>query len=233
MSTTNISIIIQARTGSSRLPGKVLKELLPGRSLLSCMLERIKRSQLATEIIVATSDNSADRAIAEEAQKCSCHFFCGSENDVLGRFLEAAKKYKTDIIVRLCADSPLHDAAIVDACIQRYLDNCRKVDLVCNILPPTFPYGTAVEVFSIDVLMRIDRLTVDLQLREHVTQYVHQNPHLFKIDNVTHSENLSALRWAVDTASDFAFAQSVYSRLYDKNSTFSWLDVCKIRQLSG
>jgi len=212
---------------SARLPGKVLKELLPNRSMLSLMLERISRSKLSNKIIVATSDKNINNAIIEEAKRSGCEAFLGSENDVLGRFLGAAKKFKSDIIVRLCADSPLHDVTIIDNCIQRFLDKYSQVDFVCNLLPPTFPYGTAVEVFSIDVLMRLDRLTLDPAMREHVTPYVHRYQNLFKIENVMHDENLSSLRWAVDTASDFEFAKSIYAKLYDKNPAFSWLDVCR------
>lgn len=225
MSFTNISIIIQARLGSTRLPGKVLKEVLPGRSLLSLMLERICRSKLASQVIVATSDRQADRAIVEEAQQAGCVAFCGSENDVLGRYVSTAKVFKSDVIVRLCADSPLHDAQIVDRCIKHFMDHHQETDFVSNLMPPTFPYGTAVEVFPLDTLLRIDRLTTEPDWRTHVTQYVHRNPILFKTLNVEHNDNLSHLRWAVDYPQDFQFVHEIYNKLYLKNPEFSWLDV--------
>lgn len=220
----NISIIIQARLGSTRLPGKVLKELLPGRSLLSLMLERIKRSKHASQVIVATSDLPADEAIAVEAHNAGCLSFRGSEQDVLGRYVAAAKHFDSDVVIRLCADSPLHDAAIVDKCIEQFLNHRHEVDYVSNLMPETFPYGTAVEVFPIDVLHRIDRLSTQPEMREHVTQFIHQHATLFKIMNVAHSQNFSQQRWAVDLPNDFELAQSVYRKLYQNNPNFSWLE---------
>ena len=114
-------LLIQARLGSTRLPGKVLKEILPGRTLLDCFIERLKLSKSATEIMVATTTLSSDDGIAEFCDKRKIKCYRGSEDDVLKRFVEASSQSDCDVIVRLCADSPLHDAEIIDHCVNIFL----------------------------------------------------------------------------------------------------------------
>lgn len=228
--TKNIIAIVQARMGSSRLPGKVLKEVLPGRSLLSLMFERLRASKFLTKLVVATSTSSKDDKLIEHCTANNIATFRGSEDDVLGRYAAAAKHFNADVVVRLCADSPLHDAEIIDRCIDIYLKNERQADFVCNVMPNTFPYGTMVEVLPLDVLLRIDRLTLDPALREHVTQYIHQNPTYFHSINVENTEDVSEFRWAVDYPEDFEFAVEVYSKLYEANKLFSWRDVVSLQK---
>lgn len=220
--------ILQARMGSTRMPGKVLKELIPGQTLLGCLVERLRLSRTLSEIIIATSELEPDAAIDKfaAAQRVKC--FRGSESDVLSRFVSAAGSDQNSIIVRLCADSPLHDGDLVDLCVNAYINQRDAVDYVSNMHPESFPYGTAVEVFPLDVLWRLDRLTKEPQLREHVTSLVYHQPELFRTANVEHSRDLSAYRFAVDYPEDFAFAQAIYERLYHANQTFSWHDVVKL-----
>lgn len=207
----------------------MLKEIIPGRSMLSLMLERVERSKHATQIIVATPDTPQDQAIVEESTQAGADTFCGDEHDVLRRYVDAALVFDSDIVVRLCADSPLHDAQIIDSCIELYLSHQGEVDYVSNLMPESFPYGTAVEVFPTDVLLRIDQLTTDPAMREHVTPYIHHNPEQFKIMNLQHKTDLSHLRWAVDTAEDFAFVKSVYRAFYETDSQFSWLQAVEMQ----
>ncbi len=227
-----IVAIVQARMGSSRLPGKVLREILPGKALLSSVLERLRQSKLLTDIVVATTTNAMDDGIAQLCADLGTKVFRGDENDVLGRYTAAAQKYNADVVVRLCADSPLHDAEIIDNCLETYLQNQNSLDFVCNVMPNTFPYGTAVEVFPHEVLTRINRLASDPSHREHVTQYIHQNPSLFHIKNVENNEDLSHFRWAVDSHDDFDFVAGVYARLYKPDQLFTWHDVVALARSS-
>ncbi len=217
--------ILQARMGSTRMPGKVLRDLMPGKSLLACLVDRLKLSTTLSEIVIATSDLEQDTPIETAAAQMQVHCFRGSETDVLARFVDAAGSDRNSVIVRLCADSPLHDGDLVDVCVRKYLEMQDTVDYVSNMHPESFPYGTAVEVFPIDVLWRLDRMTKEPQLREHVTSLVYHQPQLFRTANVEHPRDLSAYRFAVDYPEDFDFAQQIYERLYKQNAQFSWLDV--------
>jgi spore coat polysaccharide biosynthesis protein SpsF len=224
----NTAIIVQARAGSTRLPGKVLKELVDGKPMLLCLLERIKLSEICNEIVVATTSEPQDDAVSELAKHAGFECFRGSENDVLSRFAGAAARTGADAIVRICADSPLHDADIIDRCIQAYEPN--KHDYVSNMHPETFPYGTAVEVFARDVLTRLDRLTIDQSLREHVTPMVYQRPELFVSQNVKNQRDLSQLRFTVDYNEDFDFVHQVYQLLATgvQGILFSWHSVIQL-----
>lgn len=220
--------------GSSRLPGKVLKDIFPNKTILAVMLERLMKSQFVDEFIVATSNREEDLLIENECKKIglSCFRGEGDENDVLGRFVQAAKAFNAQNIVRLCADSPLHDAEIMDLCIEKYLELKNQVDIVLNLKPETFPYGTAVEVFPFDVLLRMDRLSLDPNIREHVTQYFHRNPNLFKHYCVTNSIDLSQLRWVVDTQEDFESVKALYESIGEENITKNWREIVN-EQIKG
>ncbi len=230
MSKPKITAIIQARMGSKRLPGKVLREVLPGKTLISLLLTRIKKSTLVDHIVVATSNSRADDGVETEALKngVDCHRGTGHEDDVLTRFVEAAEKFEAQNIVRLCADSPLHDAQILDTCINEFLKRYHEIDFVTNCLPETFPYGTAVEILPFDMLMRLDRLTTDPSQREHVTQFFYQNTELFKYYCVKNDTDFSKERWVVDTPEDFAFVQSVYQQLGPDNLMANWLEIMQL-----
>lgn len=225
-----VVLILQARMGSTRMPGKVLSELVEGKTLLSCLLDRLKQSRTATEIVIATTDLSKDDALVEFARQQSVRVFRGSEADVLSRFVGAAGNERDTTIVRLCADSPLLDAEVIDICVTEYLQKRNQVDYVSNMHPESFPYGMAVEVFSLDVLWRLDRMTMQPELREHVTSLVYHQPSLFATANVEHATDLSAYRFAVDYPEDFAFAKAIYERLYASNALFGWRSVIDLLQ---
>ena len=223
-----VLIIIQARTGSTRLPGKVLMELLPGKSLLACLLQRLQQSSAATEIIVATSELPNDDPIVAISKAAGVRSYRGSETDVLSRFVEAAKLVPAETIVRLCADSPLHDAQVVDRCIGEFLRENNEVDYMSNMQPESYPYGMAVEVFAKDVLERLDRLTKGTDHREHVTSFIRARPDLFLTNNITHSTDLSHYRFSVDFPEDFEFVKQVYKLLTPKQGIFSWQTIVQL-----
>lgn len=220
-----IIAIIQARLGSTRLPNKVLKELLPGESVLNCMLYRVKKSKLINYIIVATTKNQKDRKLVSYLEKIGQKYFVGKEDDVLDRYYQAARAegaQSSDIIVRLTADCPVIDPKIIDTVIGRYLDG--GYDFVSNSLEPySYPDGMDVEVFSFKNLKRARREAVLPSHREHVTFYFWQNQNIFKINYVKNDKNLSDYRLTLDYQEDYLLLKKIYEHF--KNYDFTMQEI--------
>ncbi|MHC8517591.1 cytidylyltransferase domain-containing protein [Sporosarcina sp. ITBMC105] len=219
--------IIQARMDSTRLPGKVLKTVL-NKTLLEYQLERVQRSRLIDEIIIATTRDSADEDIVKWCKKNSVGVYRGSEHDVLARYYEAAIEYKADVIVRLTSDCPLIDFEVVDQVIQLYLDMRGEIDYASNTLERTFPRGMDTEVFSFSALQKAYANAVSKNEREHVTTFIYKNPHIFKIQGLTYSYNLSKYRWTVDTEEDFELIRQILLNIYPNNPTFVLKDLIEL-----
>ena len=217
-------ITIEARMGSSRLPGKVLRPIL-GKSMLSRMIERLRRVRGADRIVVATTDAPADDPIVAlaVAEGVGCHR--GSEDDVLQRVLDAAAGANADLIVETTGDCPLIDPGVVDLVIDRF--RAANVDYAANVLAPTYPRGLDVQVFPTTVLAEVASLTTDPADREHVSLYIYQHPERFRLLNVAsgYPPAVGALRWTVDTAEDLTLVTAVYDALYPSQPTFAWTDV--------
>ena len=210
----NTAIVVQARMGSSRLPGKVLKDIA-GRPMLSYQIERLRRVKRAERIVVATTDQPADDAVERFCQKEKIACVRGSEHDVLARYHLAIERFPADVVVRITADCPLIDPAIVDEAIAAY-----EPDYVSNMLETTYPYGMAVEVFSAQALREAHREAKDPAEREHVTPFIYRHPERYRLRSLTMAPNLSHHRWTVDTPEDLAaFRKFVASLRRD------WLDV--------
>lgn len=206
-----IGCIIQARTGSSRLPGKAMK-LLDGKySILHYVINQLKYSKLLDDIIIATTDLKEDDVIVKFAQENGFKYFRGSEKDVLDRHYQCAKKFEFSTIVRIPSDKPLIDPHIVDKVVQVFLTS--KYDYVSNFLQYTFPFGTEVEVFSFEALEKTWKLAILPSEREHVTPYIYNHRDKFKIFNVNNSENLSHLRWEVDREKDLEIVKRIVERI--------------------
>lgn len=222
-----IVIIIQARMGSTRLPGKSMKELL-GMPMLAFLLERLSLVKLADSIVVATSDKPEDDSIAAlcEAKKIPC--FRGSEEDVLSRYKGAAEKAHATAVVRISGDCPLMDPAIVDQIIQRYIDLAPEVDYVSNTLERTFPRGMDVELFSKSALDQAEEQSKKREEREHVTPYIYRHPELFHLHNVRASKDHSSLRLTVDTPADFQLIHLICEALYPTKPQFTLEDILKL-----
>lgn len=195
-----VAVIIQARMGATRLPGKPLKKVL-GRPLLSHLIERLRRSQKVDEIVVATTQNPQDLQIVSLCQEEHIPVFRGSEEDVLDRYYQTAKAFSADVVVRITADCPLMDPAIVDEVIDYYLNH--QVDYATNTLERTFPRGMDVEVFSFSALERAAKEAVRPEEREHVTPFFYRHPEKFRLGNVAAKENNARYRLTVDTEEDF------------------------------
>ena len=219
-----IITIIQARMGSTRLPGKVMFDLR-GRTVLARVVERVRRSRLAGEVVVATTTKTADDVVAEECRRLAVEVFRGSESDVLDRYYNAADYFHADAIVRVCSDCPLIDPEIVDQTIQSFLE--AQADYASNALDRTYPLGLDTEVITWHTLKRCWREARAFYQRSHVTPYVYENPDQFRIVRVRGHEDYSDYRWTLDTPEDLAFIRAVYDRMEDKDE-FSWHDVLRV-----
>ena len=207
------ALIIQARIGSTRLPRKVLKDLA-GRPMLAQELERLKRCATVDEIVVATTTNDADDLIVDLARREGVRWFRGSENDVLARYVGAAREAKADVIVRVTADCPLIDPAVTDRVVRALTENASECDYASNVLQRTYPRGLDVEVFFLDTLLRIDRMATSQVAREHVTVVARsERPGLFLCRSVEDSQVNADLRWTVDTEADFQVISKIYEGL--------------------
>jgi spore coat polysaccharide biosynthesis protein SpsF len=213
--------IVQARTGSTRLPGKVLQDLA-GQSMLSRVIDRLRASHLIDQIVVATTCDVNDDVIVEECDRCSVSFSRGDEGDVLDRYYRTAKSNEADVVVRITSDCPLLDPTITDKIIQAFLQE--RPDYASNTISRTYPRGLDTEVIAWNALARAWQQAGQLYEREHVTPYIIENPTEFKLLSVTGDQDYSGYRWTVDTPEDLAFVRAVYSR-FPTETLFSWSDV--------
>ena len=218
-----LAAIIQARMGSTRLPGKVMKNIL-GKPMLWHMIYRLKWSKFIKKIIIATTQKKEDDVIVEFATANGLDSFRGSEEDVLDRYYQAAKKFGVDPIVRLTADCPLIDPKLVDKIIEHYLKNRDKFDYVRS--GPTFPDGIVeTEVFSFNALEKAWREAKWASEREHVTPYIWKNPDKFRIYTVENDRDLSHTRLCVDDEGDFYVVSEVFRSLYTEGGIFYLDDI--------
>lgn len=218
--------IIQARMGSTRLPGKVLKKVL-GKPLLEYQLERVKKSRLIDEIVVATTVKEQDQPIVDFCMEKGVSCYRGSEEDVLARYYEAAKEYEAEIVVRLTSDCPVIDPGVIDRVIQAFLED-EEADYVSNTLERTFPRGMDTEVFSFQALEQAFQSARMQSEREHVTPYIWKNSDRFSIKSVFHRDDLSIHRWTVDTPEDFELIKKMIEHLYRVQRDFSMEDMLQL-----
>lgn len=218
----NFLAVVQARTSSSRLPGKVLKPIL-GVPMIGRQLERLARVTSLDRLVVATSSDPSDDALAHYVDELGIPVVRGSLNDVLGRFVKTIDAYPCEAVVRLTADCPLTSPTVVDQVIEAFATG--DADYVSNTLEPTYPDGVDVEVVKASALRWVDAASDDVHEREHVTLGVYRRPERFSLVNVSGKRDLSDLRWTVDSEDDLAFARTIYERLYAKCPAFDIDDV--------
>jgi spore coat polysaccharide biosynthesis protein SpsF len=213
--------IIQARTGSTRLPGKVLQDI-EGKTMLARVVERTSRAKQINEVLIATTDHAADDAIVEECRRLAVKVSRGDQDDVLDRYYRAAQLAKAEVVVRITSDCPLIDPQVIDKTIEAFLE--ASPDYASNVLQRTYPRGLDTEVMSFKTLSRAWQEARQRHEREHVTPYVHEHPDKFKLLSVTGAADFSNHRWTVDTSEDLEFVRAVYTRL-KTNPEFSGRDV--------
>jgi len=215
--------IVQARMGSSRLPGKVMKNIVD-KPVIELLLERLDLSTEIDQIVVATSLDTKNIELKNHVNSLGFECHMGSEEDVLSRVYDAAKKFHADIVVRITGDCPFVDPALVDLIVREF--KSLSVDYVSNVNPPSYPDGLDVEIFDFSVLEKAFNEATTSFDREHVTPFI-RNSALFKISNVELETDLSALRWTLDEPVDFVVIDRVFN-YFKPDIHFSWLDVLSL-----
>lgn len=200
--------IVQARMGSTRLPGKVLADV-QGKPMLRWLLDRLNSIELIDEVVVATTTAPEDDVLVDWLSQNNVAYFRGSEEDVLERFYFCAKQYHADLIIRITADDPLKDPGIIAQVISMVTDH-PEVDYSSNSINPSYPEGLDVEVFRWPALEKSFHEALLPSEREHVTPYIWKNTSLFKTVSLDFERNLSHWRWTVDKPDDLEFIRAVY-----------------------
>ena len=206
-----IGCIVQARMGSSRLPGKTLLKIDDKHTMLEFGINQLASSNLLDKIIIATTNLKSDDVIENFVKNMNVDIFRGKSNDVLDRYFQCAKYFSIDTIVRITGDNPLIDPTIIDNLIQKFTSN--SYDYLSNAHVRTFPYGTEVEIFSFESLEQAWKNAILPSEREHVTPYFYNNSNLFKIHDEIQSNDISNLRWTVDRENDLVLVKSIISKI--------------------
>lgn len=219
--------IVQARMGSTRLPGKVLKKL-GERTVLGHVIERLKAASCIHEIWVATTALDIDDAIVQEAERYRVQVYRGSEQDVLDRYYQTALKAGAGTVVRITSDCPLIDPEVTDQLIQFYYES--DCDYASNILDRTFPRGLDAEVIRFETLETAWREAEQPMEREHVTPYIYLHPERFKLASYVGEEDLSHYRWTLDTEEDWLLLQTIFERLPSAESRRTYHEIRKLME---
>lgn len=226
----NIVIVVQARTGSSRLPNKIMLPL-SGEPLLVRMMERVMASKTASHFVVATSTEEEDDEVAELCEDYGYNCFRGSLENLLERHYNSGLEYNADVVVKIPSDCPLIDPAIIDRVINFYIQNKDKYDFVSNLHPPTYPDGNDVEVIPMPILkITYENALLNMEI-EHTTPYIWERPDEFRIGNVVWETGLDysmSYRFTIDYKEDYEFIKTIYDELYEKNPLFTLDDILKL-----
>lgn len=235
--------IIQARMGSSRLPGKVLLDIA-GKPMLARVVARTSRAATVDQVLVATTSDASDDPVVASCQSMGVSYTRGNLHDVLDRYYQAAKKAKADVVVRITADCPVIDPLLIDNCVNTLLEG--SYDFACNRLPSpftrTYPIGLDTEVSTFAALERARKEAGETFQREHVMPFLYEgaelsavsgqlsegvSPRGFRIAQLNHPQDYGAYRWTVDTSEDLEFMRKVYKRFEGKDD-FSWEQVLQL-----
>lgn len=200
--------IVQARVGSTRLPGKVLMPLA-GRPMVAHVLERARAIRGVHAVVAAVPDLPVDDPLADICERSGALVVRGSSDDVLARYARAAVKSRADVVVRITADCPLLSPTVSAQVLDRFED----CDYASNTLTRTYPRGLDTEVFSAAALLAANEEASDSAEREHVTPFIYRRPDRFRLIHVMNDVDLSGGRWTVDTPDDMSFASAVYDCL--------------------
>ena len=228
MDTNLIVAIVQARMRSTRLPGKVL---LPvgDAPILSWVVDRTQMAALLDVVVVATTTDDSDDPIVDHCVSSGYKVFRGHPEDVLDRYYQAARAYGAGTIVRITADCPLIDPALIDETVQAFVQAQKPVDFAANRLPwkRTYPIGLDVEVCSQEALEIAWREATAAHEREHVMPYLYEHPERFQILQIDADRDFGGMRWTVDTAEDLELIREIAARMPDRTS-FHWRDILQL-----
>jgi spore coat polysaccharide biosynthesis protein SpsF len=219
--------IIQARMGSTRLPGKVLRPLC-GKTILAHVIDRVRASEAIDAIVVATTDRPADDTLAALVPTLGVTLFRGSEDDVLSRYYGAARAAQADTVIRITADCPLFDGGVLRVMLNEFTSrraHGQALDYLSNTLARTYPRGLDAEIFDFATLERTQREAAQAFEREHVTPYIYGHPERFALANHVGVPDLSQLRWTLDTDEDWRLIEAIYTALYRPDRLFGTNDI--------
>lgn len=222
-----ITLVVQARVGSSRLPGKILLPIL-GETLLFRMVERLKRTKRIVSIVIATSTNAEDDAIEKLCKDNKWDCYRGNLTDLLDRHWQVAALTEADIVLKIPSDCPLIDPKIIDKALDFYIENEDTYDYVSNLHPATYPDGNDVEVMSMACLTKAwEEATKPMEL-EHTTPYIWENPDKFQLANVAWETGLDysmSHRFTIDYYEDYEFIKRIFEELYPVKPKFDLQDI--------
>lgn len=221
----NIVTIIQARMGSTRLPGKILMPL-GDQSVLGQVIIRAQAVPSVSQVVVATTTDAKDDAIAAECKKYGILCTRGSEEDVLSRYYEAAITAKADHIVRITSDCPLLDPEVTESVVQLHL--ATGADFTCNTLLRKFPRGLDTEVFPMWALREAYEEATSKFHREHVCPFIYQQEGRYRLEHFLYPDDYSEYRWTVDTPEDYELVSRIYSQLHVPGQIFPWLQAIEL-----
>ena len=221
-----IVAIVQARMGSTRLPGKALK-LITGKAMIEILLSRLSLSKEINKIVVAIPESEDNNLLQLAVESLGFSCYRGSEKDVLNRFYNSAKFVSADVIVRITGDCPLVDSILVDECIKGYKNS--NVDYFSNVDPVSYPDGLDIEVMSFESIERANNETDSEFDREHVTPYI-RNSDSFSKSSMQHTKDLSNQRWSVDEPEDLAVVTNIFEH-FSPDMFFNWKQVLELREL--
>jgi spore coat polysaccharide biosynthesis protein SpsF len=218
--------IIQARSGSTRLPRKIFKALA-GKPMIWHVVDRLSHAKMLDKIIIATTTQSEDDQVVGFCSANNIFCYRGSLNDVLSRYYETAKNYNADIVIRITSDCPVLDPDIIDAMLIQFIQE-DHIDYLSNTLERTFPRGLDTEIFTFAALEKtFNEAKLDYE-HEHVTPYIYNNSELFTIKNYANETDLSSYRWTVDTPEDLRLIEEIYNSLYQKDKIFLFKDILQL-----
>lgn len=219
--------IVQARYSSTRLKGKIFKEI-SGKPMLWHVINRLSYSKLIDKIVVATTLDKEDDQTEEFCRSNNIPYYRGSVEDVLSRYYETARVFNAGTIIRITSDCPIIDPVIIDKMLDEFKREEDVCDCMSNVVKRTFPRGLDTEIISFHALEKAFAEARTNSEREHVTPYIYSNPELFKIKSYTGNIDYSFHRWTVDTEEDFKLIEAVYNSLYKPDRLFLFENVIKL-----
>jgi len=219
-----VNAIIEARMGSTRLPGKTMMQIV-GKPSIELLVERLRLAKKIDDIILATTTKHEDDVIEDFCRRKNVLCFRGSSEDVLNRVYNAAKAYETDIIVEVTGDCPLLDPWLIDDCINIFLNS--QYDYLSNFIEQSYPPGIDVQIFTFRVLEEMEKLAKEQKYREHVSLYILKHPTKYKMHNVAAPIELTYpdRHLELDEYKDYELIRLIYENLYFKNPQFTTSEI--------
>ena len=220
-------LVVQARTTSRRLPGKVLIPV-NGKPILEWQTLRILQTASLDQVVMATSVETSDDKVEIIAERCGIETVRGSLDNVLSRFIKVIDKYNPKTVIRITGDCPLYMPKLCESMLHDF--KISNVDYLSNALSTTYPDGCDIEIFSTSALRELEQIHLSSSELEHVTLGLYRRSHHFKCKNFSNKVDESAHRWTLDTPEDFVFIKNVYQRFRGSELTFTYKDVITFLQ---